>query len=45
MGIYTDDGITIRDKSDSNNRSVGIYVDTDATRAHITGNTTSNDGF
>jgi Right handed beta helix region len=45
MGIYTDDGIAIRDNSDSNNRSVGIYVDTDATHAHISGNATSNDGF
>jgi hypothetical protein len=45
MGIYTDDGITIRDNRDSNNRSVGIYVDTDATNAHITGNTTNNDGY
>jgi hypothetical protein len=44
MGIYTDDGITIRDNKDSGNRSVGIYVDTDATGAHITGNTTNSDG-
>jgi hypothetical protein len=45
MGIYTDDGITIRDNRDSGNRSVGIYVDVDATQAHIIGNTTNNEGF
>ena len=44
MGIYTDDGITIKGNRDSGNRSVGIYVDTDATGARITGNTTNNDG-
>ena len=44
MGIYTDDGATIKNNRDSDNRSVGIYVDTDATGAHITGNTTNNDG-
>jgi hypothetical protein len=45
MGIYTDDGIAIRNNRDSDNRAVGIYVDTDATGARITGNTTNNDGF
>jgi Right handed beta helix region len=44
MGIYTDDGIAIRGNRDSDNRAVGIYVDTDATGAHITDNTTNNDG-
>ena len=44
MGIYTDGNAAIKNNRDSGNRSVGIYVDTDATGAHISGNTTNNDG-
>src|SRR6202011_1314072 len=44
IGIYTDDGITIADNADSNNRANGIYVDIGATKAHIYGNATNRDG-
>jgi hypothetical protein len=45
MGVYTDDGIHITDNSISDNRAVGLYVDTDAVKLHATGNTTDRDGY
>jgi hypothetical protein len=44
MGIYTDDGIRVMNNQDSNNRAVGLYVDTDATNLRAFGNTTNDDG-
>jgi hypothetical protein len=44
MGVYTDDGITIRENSISNNRAVGLFVDNDATGGHFEGNVANRDG-
>jgi parallel beta-helix repeat protein len=45
MGIYTDDGVLISGNQVSDNRAVGIYIDTDATKGHFVGNTTNRDGY
>ena len=45
MGVYTDDGIGIHGNQINDNRSVGVYVDTDATKLHVTGNATNRDGY
>lgn len=44
IGVYTNDGITVSDNRDSNNRAAGIYVDTGATKAVFSGNMTDRDG-
>jgi parallel beta-helix repeat protein len=45
LAIYTDDGVSVSHNQASDNRSAGIFVDTDATNGHVTGNTTDRNGF
>jgi hypothetical protein len=45
MGIYTDDNIRIRDNQVNDNRSTGIYVDTDSSSLKAIDNTTDRNRF